>query len=107
MKINFNTSTSIHNGWKYQNLGWFDDLQALFCRDYDLDPDNVTVSSFLWDPAAAHAMETWLLGLGYKVRYYEISYQVPNDGSGWPICYGLEFDDACPQFIELKLKHSL
>jgi hypothetical protein len=105
MKVNFNGETSKNNSWNGDELGWFDALQEQFCEENDLNYESNTVISFLWQPEAAQAMESWLRQWGYRVSYYEIPYMTRRGDDGRPVCYGLDFDDSCPKFIELRLKY--
>jgi len=104
MRVNLNSQTSVINSWNGGELRWFDHLQAEFCRDHDLDTDSDHVISYLWQPDAARDMAAWLRAKGHRANYYELSYKYNKAGVDRPICYGIEFDDSCPLFTELRLK---
>jgi hypothetical protein len=106
MKINFNGETSKNNSWDGEESLWFDHLQEQFCDDNDLNYKHNVVVSFLWQPEAARAMESWLQERGYRASYYEIPFMTSRATDSRPVCYGLDFDDSCPLFTELRLKYS-
>jgi hypothetical protein len=105
MRINFNGEISLIYPWEEDAPDWLDHLQDEFCRAYDMDPDKSTVIGYLGSPDAAQDMAAWLKGQEYRVSYYELAYKQRHDDIR-TVSYGLEFDDACPRFIELKLKHA-
>ncbi len=106
MRINFNGEVSLINSWNGNSPDWLDHLREEFCRSYDMDPRKSTVIGYLESIDAAQAMVDWLQHQGYKVSYYEIIYKLGLDDIR-RISYGLDFDDACPRFIELRLKHGV
>lgn len=106
MRINLNGETSLVNTWDGPNQEWLDHIQAEFCRSYDLNPENSQVISYLWIPDAAKDMAGWLQSQGYRVSYYQLDYR-PRPDDSRTICFGLDFDDHCPRFIELRLKHGV
>jgi hypothetical protein len=103
MRINFNGETSSINSWANSDVKWLDYLQEEFCSSYDLDINKSTVIGYLGDPTAAQDMAVWLQHQGYRVSYYELSYKSRSD-SNRTVSYGLDFDDTCLKFTELRLK---
>lgn len=83
---------------------WVDNLTVNFVNHHHMDSRAESVRTFMWSPQGCRIIAQWLKNQDFKVEYWELDYVVPGREPGYPIAYGIEFDDACPQIVECKLK---
>lgn len=107
MRINLNGSTSVTMGWHMDKPDppWFVHLTGRFCADYDMDFESQDVRVFLSSQQGIRILAHWLQEDGFRARYWEFDWRRNPDAHA-TIAYGIEFDDDCPKFVEVKLAHS-
>ena len=109
VRINFNHSTSSALHWKMGTgmPNWMKllltEFQAaygvLFIESYE---------SYLMSTKGIQYIATWLKYQGYKANYWymEFEYIRNNTTETTVLAYGLEFQEDCEKFIELKMRAS-
>ena len=105
MRINFNRTTSELLFWNkpQPNVpGWLLLLRKQFLADYDIFMSGTNVYEFENSEQYAQLFCEWMCSIGYNVKFWSINFKV--DDRKPTFAYGIEIDEACPKFIELKMK---
>lgn len=102
MKINLNpkNSTTFERSSEdtYKRIRFYYKILNLFCEEHDISGSEIIHTQ----PNIVKMLTKWLFDQGWNVKYWQID-NFDNDQE--PLCaWGIEFDDKCPKFIELKLK---
>jgi hypothetical protein len=102
MKINFNRETSKLLGDYRDNSipDWLKFLQLEWLKNYDIDPNAPTSYKLMWQKQGVSLLCEWLKTENYIVNYWEL----PIGLNGEIAAYGIDFNESCEKFIELKLK---
>ena len=100
MKFNLNRSTSKVFDSRKPLPKWFMELCANFADDNDIDQSRIGLS-FLYSPSGLPELVNWMIKNDYMVSYWKTSAEFNSE---LPIAYGLDINDSCSKFMELRLK---
>jgi hypothetical protein len=83
-------------------------LMRGFATEYEINFGN-KVKQYISTPPGARAFAAWLKDSGYRANYWAIEPMVYKDGYNSAkiteyLGFGVIFDEACPKFVEIKLK---
>jgi uncharacterized alpha/beta hydrolase family protein len=87
---------------------WLTNLMREFAEEYEITFGN-KIKQYFGTPSGARAFAAWLKDSGYRVNYWALeplTYRESYNSSKVTeyLGFGIIFDDACPKFIEIKLK---
>ena len=109
VRINFNSSTSIHLHWKSTQAlpNWVNCILKEFQIAYG---SNFTESyeAYLTSKDGIQYIVKWLKDQGYKAEYWSMEFDQSRGDTIFKItlAYGIEFQEDCEKFVELKLRSS-
>ncbi len=108
IRINFNTSTSNTLHWKNGPglPNWMKLVLEDFQKSYDSNFDS-SYENHLYSEKGLKYVVNWLKSYGYKVAYWEMDFNTKPADNPYILAYGIEFQEDCEKFIELKLRATL
>lgn len=87
---------------------WLNRMMRDCAEAHDIKFGNI-FKEYCATPNGARTLARWLKDVGYRVEYWCIEPLIKpttpyNSKTTTYLGFGLEIDDACPMFVELKLK---
>lgn len=105
MRINMNWRTSLlTRGSHEETPKWYQKLITEFLKEWDMTWENCwgeKVLDWAHRPLGVRMFSEWLQDQGYDAQYWEMTH--PRFKTRDPMAYGVEINNNCPKFIQLKL----